>query len=145
MSPGSWTWKASRSWVGKTTLPDCFATVYRSRAFCSWCYSLREKKLVKLQLSKLVNAWKIFTIFKKHRQIKAWFITYSLREIGKTLKRRFSNDGPRRPQELPNAQSQDKRSRWKSFHRTSKDNETWLSRLWFWRLCHLCVQRFPTN
>ena len=52
------------------------------------------------------------------------FITYSLREIGKTLKRRFSNDGPRRPQELPNAQSQDKRSRWKSFHRTSKDNET---------------------
>jgi hypothetical protein len=50
--------------------------------------------------------------------------TYSLREIGKTLKRRFSNDGPRQPQELPNAQSQDKQSRWKSFHMTSKDNET---------------------
>ena len=64
------------------------------------------------------------TIVKKYRQLRAWFITCSLREIGKTLKRRFSNDGPRRPQELPNAQSQDKRSRWKSFHRTSKDNET---------------------
>ena len=66
----------------------------------------------------------MFTIVKKYRQLKAWLITYSLREIGKTLKRRFSNDGPRRLQELPNAQSQDKRNRWKSFHRTSKDNET---------------------
>ena len=44
MSADSWTWKASRSWVDKTTLPDCFATVYRLRAFCSWCYSLKEKK-----------------------------------------------------------------------------------------------------